>query len=116
MAESHLQLNADGTTATRKTTLWPSSKPLQQEIIKSIFEQQNWHVTSISNINGSHWKIETECGNFSWKVNLFISSIRDESRQPDEFKMQLGNTYPEREEEGWVNLVLGIYTVDDFHL
>ena len=113
MAKSHLQLNADGTTATRKTTLWPSSKPLQQEIIKSIFEQQNWHVTSISNINGSHWKIETECGNFSWKVNLFISSIRDESRQPDEFKMQLGNTYPEREEEGWVNLVLGIYTVDD---
>ena len=113
MAESHLQLNADGTTATRKTTLWPSSKPLQQEIIKSIFEQQNWHVTSISNINGSNWKIETECGNFSWKVNLFISSIRDESRQPDEFKMQLGNTYPEREEEGWVNLVLGIYTVDD---
>lgn len=113
MAESHLQLNADGTTATRKTTLWPSSKPHQQEIIKSIFEQQNWHVTSISNINGSHWKIETECGDFSWKVNLFISSIRDESRQPDEFKMQLGNTYPEREEEGWVNLVLGIYTVDD---
>ena len=113
MAESHLQLNADGTTATRKTTLWPSSKTLQQEIIKSIFEQQNWHVTSISNINGSHWKIETECGDFSWKVNLFISSIRDESRQPDEFKMQLGNTYPEREEEGWVNLVLGIYTVDD---
>ena len=113
MAKSHLQLNADGTTATRKTTLWPSSKPLQQEIIKSIFEQQNWHVTSISNINGSHWKIETECGDFSWKVNLFISSIRDESRQPDEFKMQLGNTYPEREEEGWVNLVLGIYTVDD---
>lgn len=113
MAESHLQLNADGTTATRKTTLWPSLKPLQQEIIKSIFEQQNWHVTSISNINGSHWKLETECGDFSWKVNLFISSIRDESRQPDEFKMQLGNTYPEREEEGWVNLVLGIYTVDD---
>ena len=113
MAESHLQLNADGTTATRKTTLWPGSKPLQQEIIKSIFEQENWHVTSINNINGSHWKIETECGDFSWKVNLFISSIRDESRQPDEFKMQLGNTYPEREEEGWVNLVLGIYTVDD---
>ena len=113
MAESHLQLNADGTTATRKTTLWPSSKNLQQEIIKSIFEQENWHVTLINNINGSHWKIETECGDFSWKVNLFISSIRDESRQPDEFKMQLGNTYPEREEEGWVNLVLGIYTVDD---
>lgn len=113
MADSHLQLNADGTTATRKTTLWPSSKPLQQEIIKSIFEQQNWHVTSINNVNGSHWKIETECGDFSWKINLFISSIRDESRQPDEFKMQLGNTYPEREEDGWVNLVLGIYTVDD---
>ena len=113
MAESHLQLNADATTATRKTTLWPGSKSLQQEIIKSIFEQQNWHVSSINNINGSHWKIETECGDFSWKVNLFISSIRDESRQPDEFKMQLGSTYPENVEKGWVNLVLGIYTVDD---
>ena len=48
MAESHLQLNADGTTATRKTTLWPSSKPLQQEIIKSIFEQQNWQYKRFS--------------------------------------------------------------------
>lgn len=113
MADTHLQINADGTTATRKTSLWPNSKPLQQEIIKSIFEQPNWHVVSINNINGSHWKIESECGAFSWKINLYISSIRDESRQPDEFKMQLGSTYPEKEEEGWVNLVLGIYTLED---
>jgi hypothetical protein len=113
MAESHLQLNADATTATRKTTLWPTDKAAQQKVILSLFEQPNWSVSAIKNVSGSHWKVETHCGSFSWKINLFISSIRDESRQPDEFKMQLGSTYPESEEEGWINLVLGIYTIED---
>ncbi len=113
MADTHLQVNADGTTATRKTELWPSSKNLQQEVLRSIFEQQNWKTTRIENISGSHWKVETACESFSWKLNLYISSIRDESRQPDEFKMQLGNSYPDSDEPGWVNLVLGIYTISD---
>ena len=113
MADTHLQVNADGTTATRKTVLWPSSKDQQKEVIRSIFEQQNWKTSRIENISGSHWKVETSCELFSWKINLYISSIRDESRQPDEFKMQLGNSYPDSNESGWINLVLGIYTISD---
>lgn len=113
MADTHLQVNADGTTATRKTELWPSSKDQQKEVIRSIFEQQNWKTSRIENISSSHWKVETSCELFSWKINLYISSIRDESRQPDEFKMQLGNSYPDSNESGWINLVLGIYTVSD---
>lgn len=113
MADTHLQVNTDGTTTSRKTELWPSSKNLQQEVLRSIFEQQNWKTTRIENILGSHWKVETACESFSWKINLYISSIRDESRQPDEFKMQLGTSYPESDEPGWVNLVLGIYTISD---
>lgn len=113
MAEDHLQLNHDGTTATRKTSLWPSSKSLQSEIIRQIFEQQNWHTTRIENISGSYWKVCAESPNDSININLYISSIRDESRQPDEYKMQLGTSYPEKEESGWVNLVLGIYVISE---
>ena len=113
MADTHLQINSDGSTAVRKTTLWPSKKTEQEPILRSIFEQKNWIVTQIENVVGSHWKIETKCFNLLWKINLYISSIRDESRQPDEFKMQLGSSYPDSEEDGWINLVLGIYTIDD---
>ena len=113
MADSHLQVNSDGTTITRKTELWPSSKQSQQEILRSIFEQHNWKVSRLENINGSYWKVETSSAIFSWKINLYISSIRDESRQPDEFKMQLGSSYPKSEEPGWLNIVMGIYTISD---
>lgn len=113
MADTHLQVNTDGTTTIRKTELWPGSKQLQQEILRKIFEQQNWKVTRIENMNGSFWKIESSSAISSWRINLYISSIRDESRQPDEFKMQLGNYYPKSEEPGWINLVLGIYTISD---
>ena len=61
MAESPLQLNHDGSTSTRKTVLWPSSKSLQEEIIRKIFEQKNWKVSNIKNIKGSHWKISSVC-------------------------------------------------------
>ena len=113
MADTHLQVNTDGTTTIRKTVLWPSSKQFQQEILRKIFEQHNWKVSRIENINGSYWKIESSSTISSWKINLYISSIRDESRQPDEFKMQLGSSYPKSEEPGWINLVLGIYTISD---
>lgn len=113
MADTHLQVNTDGTTTIRKTVLWPSSKQFQQEILRKIFEQHNWKVSRIENINGSYWKIESSSTISSWRINLYISSIRDESRQPDEFKMQLGSSYPKSEEPGWINLVLGIYTISD---
>lgn len=111
MAETHLQLNHDGSTATRKTVLWPASKSEQQEILRNLFNQKGWSVLNITNESGSHWKIQVSCQEKELNVNLFISSIRDESRQPDEFKMQLGTTYPKGEEPGWINLVLGIYTI-----
>ncbi len=113
MAESHLQLNHDGTTSTRKTCLWPPQTSQRKEIILHLFEQNNWHVTSINYVSGAHWKLKVESPKEQYKINLYISSIRDESRQPDEFKMQLGNTYPVATEEGWLNLVLGIYVISE---
>ena len=36
--------------------------------------------------------------------------MRDEARQPDEFKMQLGAITP-IDEDGWVTLIMGVYTI-----
>ena len=65
----------------------------------------------MEHINGSNWEIECESNTSTLKINLFISSIRDESRQDDEFKMQLGTTYPTENRDGWLNVVLGIYVI-----
>ena len=113
MADTHLQVNHDGSTSERKTSLWPSSKSSQELVIKSIFEHNGWSVSTIQNISGSHWKIKVFCPIKELNLNLYISSIRDESRQPDEFKMQLGTSYPTDEEDGWINLVLGIYAIEE---
>lgn len=113
MAETHIQVNLDGSTEERKTILWPSNKVEQKEVIRSLFMQKGWSVSYINNEGGSFWKIKTNCVDKSWNINLYISSIRDESRQPDEFKMQLGTTYPQNFEDGWVTIVLGIYTLDN---
>ena len=113
MAETHIQVNLDGSTEERKTILWPSNKVEQKEVIRSLFMQKGWSVSYINNEGGSFWKIKTNSVDKSWNINLYISSIRDESRQPDEFKMQLGTTYPQNFEDGWVTIVLGIYTLDN---
>ena len=113
MAETHLQVNHDGSKEMRKTVLWPSSKGEQKEIIRNLFEQNNWVVSSLENQSGSFWKVVTSTLEKQLKINLYISSIRDEKRQNDEFKMQLGNSYPESEEKGWTTIVLGIYTISD---
>ena len=113
MAETHIQVNLDGSTEERKTILWPSNKVEQKEVIRSLFMQKGWSVSYINNEGGSFWKIKTSSVDKSWNINLYISSIRDESRQPDEFKMQLGTTYPQNFEDGWVTIVLGIYTLDN---
>jgi len=111
MSESHYQVNPDGTTSKRKTVLWPGSKNLQEPIIRSLFEHNNWKVSEIKNQSGSFWKVISSCNDKTCQINLYISSIRDEDRQLDEFKMQLGTSYPENEEPGWITLVLGIYTI-----
>ena len=133
MSDSHLQLNPDGTVSDRRTVLWPLSKNLQEPIIRKIFEHNNWKVEEIKNQSGSFWKIVTSYKKITSKnvdnatdneentsdnkktynINLYISSIRDEDRNSREFKMQLGTTYPEHEESGWITLILGIYTIDD---
>ena len=113
MAETHIQVNLDGSTEERKTILWPSNKVEQKEVIRSLFMQKGWSVSYINNEGASFWKIKTNSVDKSWNINLYISSIRDESRQPDEFKMQLGTTYPQDFEDGWVTIVLGIYTLDN---
>ena len=112
MSDFHLQVNKDGSVSDRRTMLWPTSKQSQKEIIRSLFENDCWHVTSIENISGSFWQIETSSQITSYSINLYISSIRDEERQNDEFKMQLGNSYPNGEVPGRITLILGIYTLD----
>lgn len=113
MADTHLQLNHNGTTSIRKTYLWSSKLDIRKSILRQLFEQNNWRVASLENITGAHWKIKTQCLDKVLNINLYISSIRDESRQPDEFKMQLGNTYPSSTEDGWITLVLGIYVINE---
>lgn len=113
MADTHLQINPDGSTEMRKTVLWPSSTAGREEVLKSIFSQNNWDVTRLYNVSGSHWKVEVSCQQVSYKINLYISSVRDEARQDDEFKMQLGNSFPTEDEDGWITLILGIYAIAD---
>lgn len=111
MADTHLQVNIDGTTSMRKTEIFPNNKEEKKQILLHIFERYNWHVKRLEHINGSNWEIECESNTSTLKINLFISSIRDESRQDDEFKMQLGTTYPTVNRDGWLNVVLGIYVI-----
>ena len=113
MADSHKQVNHNGTTSERKTELWSSDKVGKENIIRNIFERNCWRVKSIENISGSHWKIITKSEIEERKINLYISSIRDEARAIDEFKTQLGNTYPQNGEAGWITLVLGIYVIKE---
>lgn len=85
----------------------------QKEIIRSLFETDSWHVDSIENVSGSFWKLAVSSAIKSYNINLYISSIRDEDRSNDEFKMQLGGSYPTGDESGWLTLIMGIYTMDN---
>ena len=111
MADTHSQVNIDGTTSMRKTEIFPNKTEEKKQILLHIFERYNWHVKRLEHINGSNWEIECESNTSTLKINLFISSIRDESRKDDEFKMQLGTTYPTENRDGWLNVVLGIYVI-----
>lgn len=113
MSVSHLQVNKNGTIEDRRTLLWPSSKVSQKDIIKSLFETDSFHVDSINIISGSFWKLSVSSVIASYNINLYISSIRDEDRSNDEFKMQLGGSYPTGEESGWITLIMGIYSIDN---
>ena len=111
MADTHSQVNIDGTTSMRKTEIFPNKTEEKKQILLHIFERYNWHVKRLEHINGSNWEIECESNTSTLRINLFNSSIRDESRKDDEFKMQLGTTYPTENRDGWLNVVLGIYVI-----
>lgn len=112
MADSHLQVNHDGSLETRKTVLWGTSESDRKEVLLQIFSQPNWRVDRLDRIDGSFWKVETSSHNISYKINLYVSSVRDEARQPDEYKMQLGAIDP-IDEDGWITLIMGIYTISE---
>ena len=40
MADTHIQINLDGSTEERKTVLWPSDKIGQEKVIRSLFTQK----------------------------------------------------------------------------
>jgi len=82
----HLQINPDGSTEMRKTVLWPSTTTGREEVLTHIFAQNNWRVSRLFNVSGSHWKVEVSCQQVSYKINLYISSVRDEARQDDNLK------------------------------
>lgn len=110
MADSHLQVNHDGSLEIRKTVLWGTSEADRKEVLLQIFSQPNWRVDRLDHIDGSFWKVETSSHDISYKINLYVSSVRDEARQPDEYKMQLGAIDP-IDEDGWITLIMGVYTI-----
>lgn len=113
MSTTHIQVNKDGTIESRRTLLWSGKKAGQKDIIQSIFGTPTWNISALDNISGSHWKLEVDSAIISYKINLYISSIRDEDRSDDEFKMQLGSSYPDSDEDGWITVILGIYCIDN---
>ncbi|MCQ2224317.1 MAG: hypothetical protein MJZ14_01155 [Paludibacteraceae bacterium] len=113
MSDTHIQVNPDASTSERKTTLWPSKKGEQEIILKQLFEIRPWKVEHIENISGSNWHIRSICQDKVYNVNLYVASIRDEDRNAEEFKAQLGTSYPTGETDGMITVVLGIYTIDN---
>lgn len=77
-------------------------------MIISLFNQTGWTVDKCENVSGSNWHINvhSESIDQGYKIDLFIGSIRDEDRKPDEFKMQLGSTYPSGQQKDICNSFL----------
>lgn len=115
MAENHLQVNYDGTTENDKTRLITNSKEFKQKALTELFSRNNWSVESIENPSSCLWKIVVKNTiNKILKIKILFSSIRDEARQPDEFKTQFGGKINFSEiEEGWINIPLGVYLRED---
>lgn len=90
MSESHLQVNDKGEVVSRKTVLIPNTFDKKREVIISLFNQTGRTVDKCENVSGSNWHINvhSESIDQGYKIDLFIGSIRDEDRKPDEFKMQ----------------------------
>lgn len=115
MADSHLQVNFDGTISDERTNLLPNNKELKTNALTQLFTRNNWSVESIDNPTSCLWKIIVQnTEGTELKINILLSSIRDEARQPDEFKTQFGGKIDFSSlEEGWINIPIGVYLKED---
>lgn len=115
MSVTHLQIDSNGGIIERKTIIIPNKMEDRKRILISIFSQTGWSVTSCENLGGSNWDIVTESSFIKqqFKIDLYIGSIRDEDRKIDEFKMQLGNSYPKNQKDGYIQMILGIYSSNE---
>ena len=112
MSTSHLQVNHDASIIDAKTNIIPSGSQFKCDFIKEILELCHWKVDSINHVGGSFFKVITHCQNERYCLNVFLSSVRDEDRAKDEFKMQIGTSYIPQEENGWETIVIGAYIKD----
>ena len=113
MSTTHLQVNKDGSIESRKTLRWSSAKADQEIILKKIFSRTPWIVSRIENMGGSAWELEVSSPITTYKIKLYVGSIRDEDRADDEFKIQLGTSYPTNDIPGWITIILGIYSLNN---
>lgn len=109
MSATHLQVNHDASIIEAKTNIIPSSASYKGDFICDIFAICHWTVDSLEQVGGSHFKVKVHCQDDKYCLNIFLSSVRDEDRAKDEFKMQIGTSYIPNDETGWENIILGAY-------
>ena len=109
MSLTHLQVNHDASVIEAKTNIIPSTTSYKTDFIRGIFAACHWTVDSIEQVGGSHFKVKVHCQDDKYCLNVFLSSVRDEDRAKDEFKMQIGTSYIPTDEAGWENIILGAY-------
>jgi hypothetical protein len=105
------ELNSDGTISKDNHSL----KYDVEEILRKLFTQNFWEIVQLDK-DGVKWtlhiinmKISPQ---ISYKFNLFVGKIRNESRNPKEKKIQLNGKDP-RVLGNIPNLILGIYAKDE---
>lgn len=109
MSATHFQVNHDASIIEAKTNIIPATASYKGDFIRGIFAACHWTVDSLEQVGGSHFKVKAHCQDDNYSLNIFLSSVRDEDRAKDEFKMQIGTSYIPSDEAGWENIILGAY-------
>lgn len=110
MAESHKQVTINGEVIDAKTQLLPASR--REEFIREIFSQKPWKLDSLSKETDNKFKVSVSTGAIQREYTVFVVTIRDEARQPDEYKSQLGNSYPNYQDNPNTTFVFGVYVTN----
>ncbi len=111
MAETHKQALKDGSIEERKTQLMPQSR--REEFIMALFNQTPWTLEECQKESENKFHVSISCQEKKKEYTVYVMTVRDEARQPDEYKSQLGTTsFPSKEELENGALVLGIYVLD----